>query len=159
MSTGGVAVVDSWGILAFLRGEEPGATAMRRYLRRARTGNLRLLLNVVNLGEVFYRLLQLTDEPQAEQRLAQIKALPIEIVPAREALVMEAARIKAAHRLSYADAFAVAGFRRSAFYPAFGLAEATLMVSGGSRGPEPEPKRFSPEALEQNLAKPAGEEL
>jgi predicted nucleic acid-binding protein len=108
MSAGGVAVVDSWGILAFLRAEEPGATAMRRYLRRARTGNLRLLLNVVNLGEVFYRLLQLIDEPQAEQRLAQIKAMPIEIVPAREALVMEAARVKAAHRLSYADAFAVA---------------------------------------------------
>jgi uncharacterized protein len=108
MSAGGVAVVDSWGILALLRAEEPGATAMRRYLRRARTGNLRLLLNVVNLGEVFYRLLQLTNEPQAENHLAQIKALPIEIVPAREVLVMEAARVKAAHRLSYADAFAVA---------------------------------------------------
>jgi len=108
MSTGAIAVVDSWGILAFLRAEEPGAAAMRRYLRRARTGNLRLLLNVVNLGEVFYRLLQLTSEPQAEERLAQIKALPIEIVPAREGLVLEAARVKAAHRLSYADAFAVA---------------------------------------------------
>jgi len=108
MSTGAIAVVDSWGILAFLRAEEPGAAAMRRYLRRARTGNLRLLLNVVNLGEVFYRLLQLTSEPQAEERLAQIKALPIEIVTAREGLVLEAARVKAAHRLSYADAFAVA---------------------------------------------------
>ena len=104
----GVAVVDSWGILAFVRAEEPGATAMRRYLRRARSGNLRLLLNVVNLGEVFYRLLQLTDEPQAEERLLEIKTLPIEIVPAREALVLAAARVKAAHRLSYAAAFAVA---------------------------------------------------
>jgi predicted nucleic acid-binding protein len=104
----GVAVVDSWGILAFVRAEEPGATVMRRYLRRARAGNLRLLLNVVNLGETFYRLLQLSGEAQAEQLLAEIKALPIEIVPAREALVMEAARVKAAHRLSSADAFAVA---------------------------------------------------
>jgi predicted nucleic acid-binding protein len=108
MSTGGVAVVDSWSILAFLRAEEPGAAAMRRYLRRARAGNLRLLLNVVNLGEVFYRLIQLTGAAQAEERLAEIKALPIEIVPAREGLVMEAARIKAGHRLAYADAFAVA---------------------------------------------------
>ncbi len=104
----GVAVVDSWAILAFLRAEEPGATAMRRYLRRAQSGNLRLLLNVVNLGEVFYRLLQLTDEVQAEERLAEIKALPIDIVPARESLVLEAARVKAMHPLSYADAFAVA---------------------------------------------------
>ena len=108
MSTGGVAVVDSWNILAFLRAEEPGAAAMRRYLRRARAGNLRLLLNVVNLGEVFYRLIQLTGAAQAEERLAEIRALPIEIVPAREGLVMEAARIKAGHRLAYADAFAVA---------------------------------------------------
>lgn len=108
MSTGSVAVVDSWSILAFLRAEEPGAAAMRRYLRRARAGNLRLLLNVVNLGEVFYRLIQLAGATQAEERLAEIKALPIEIVPAREGLVMEAARIKAGHRLAYADAFAVA---------------------------------------------------
>jgi len=108
MSTGGVAVVDSWSILAFLRAEEPGAAAVRRYLRRARAGNLRLLLNVVNLGEIFYRLIQLTGATQAEERLAEIKALPIQIVPAREGLVMEAARIKAGHRLAYADAFAVA---------------------------------------------------
>ena len=108
MSVGSVAVVDSWAILAFLRGEEPGAAVMRRYLRRAQSGNLRLLLNVVNLGEVFYRLLQLTDKAQAEERLRQVKALPIDIVPARESLVLEAARVKATHPLSYADAFAVA---------------------------------------------------
>jgi predicted nucleic acid-binding protein len=108
MSVGSVAVVDSWAVLAFLRAEEPGAAAMRRYLRRAQSGNLRLLLNVVNLGEVFYRLLQLTDEAQADERLVQVIALPIDIVPARESLVLEAARVKATHPLSYADAFAVA---------------------------------------------------
>jgi predicted nucleic acid-binding protein len=81
---------------------------MRRYLRRAQSGNLRLLLNVVNLGEIFYRLLQLTDEVQADERLIEVKALPIDIVPARESLVLEAARVKAMHPLSYADAFAVA---------------------------------------------------
>lgn len=108
MSAGNVAVVDSWAILALLRAEEPGAAAMCRYLCRAQSGNLRLLLNVVNLGEVFYRLLQLTGESQADERLDQVKALPIDIVPARESLVLEAARVKAAHPLSYADAFAVA---------------------------------------------------
>lgn len=108
MSTGSIAVVDSWAVLAFLRAEEPGAGAMRRYLRRAQAGNLRLLLNVVNLGEVFYRLIHLTGETQAEEWLRQVKALPIDIVPAREPLVLEAARVKAAQPLSYADAFAVA---------------------------------------------------
>ncbi|MGH3746244.1 MAG: amino acid adenylation domain-containing protein [Micromonosporaceae bacterium] len=34
----------------------------------------------------------------------------------------------------FAEAFAEAGFRREAFYPCFGLAEATLIVTGGRRG-------------------------
>lgn len=108
MNVGNTAVVDSWALIALLRAEEPAAGAMSRYLRRAQAGNLRLILNVVNLGEIYYRLIQLTDATQADLRLAQIKSLPIEIAPAREAVVLEAARVKAAHRLSYADAFAVA---------------------------------------------------
>ena len=32
---------------------------------------------------------------------------------------------------AFAEAFAPCGFRREAFYPCFGLAEATLIVSGG----------------------------
>ena len=34
----------------------------------------------------------------------------------------------------FADAFAPAGFRREVFLPCYGLAEATLLVSGGPRG-------------------------
>jgi acyl carrier protein len=37
----------------------------------------------------------------------------------------------------FAAAFAPCGFRREAFYPAYGLAEATLFVSGGSRTAPP----------------------
>ncbi|WP_102418906.1 type I polyketide synthase [Mycobacterium sp. 4858] len=37
----------------------------------------------------------------------------------------------------FADAFAPAGFRPEAFYPVYGLAEATLLVSGGSDAPVP----------------------
>lgn len=108
MSPGDAAIIDAWALLAYLRAEEPGASVMRRYLRCARSGKLRLLLNVVNLGEIFYRLIQLIGEEQASERLAQIKSLPIELVMVREPLALEAARIKAAHPLSYADAFAVA---------------------------------------------------
>ena len=32
---------------------------------------------------------------------------------------------------AFAEAFAPCGFRREAFYPCYGLAEATLIVSGG----------------------------
>jgi amino acid adenylation domain-containing protein len=37
----------------------------------------------------------------------------------------------------FAEAFAPAGFRREAFYPCYGLAEATLFVSGGDPGRAP----------------------
>ncbi|MDX6694359.1 MAG: hypothetical protein QOF02_1962 [Blastocatellia bacterium] len=52
----------------------------------------------------------------------------------------------------FAATFASCGFRREAFYPCYGLAEATLFVSGGLKGEPPVVKAFSREALEQNLA-------
>jgi predicted nucleic acid-binding protein len=112
MSAGAaVAAVDAWAALALLRGEGPAAVRMRRYLRQAQSGRRRLLMNVVNLGEVYYRLIQLAGQEKAEQRLRWLRGWPLDIVPAREPLVFEAARLKARHPLSYADAFAVATAR------------------------------------------------
>ncbi|WP_437819688.1 amino acid adenylation domain-containing protein [Sorangium sp. So ce1078] len=48
----------------------------------------------------------------------------------------------------FARAFAVSGFRREAFYPCYGLAEATLIVSGGRRAEEPVLARLAPEEVE-----------
>lgn len=106
-----VGVADAWAVLAFLRGEGSAALSMRRYLRRARAGNLRLLLNWINLGEVYYRIAQIRGLEGAAEALALIRALPLELYPVRERLVLEAARLKAEHPLSYADAFAVATAR------------------------------------------------
>lgn len=111
MSVGNVAVVDAWAALAYLRNEGAAGAAMRRYLRRAHAGNTRLLMSTINLGEVYYRMAQLTGEERADERLLLFRRLPIEIVQAREPLVLEAARLKARHPISYADAFAVATAR------------------------------------------------
>ncbi len=109
---GGVAVVDAWAALALLQGEGQAALAMRRYLRRAQSGNLRLLLNLVNLGEVYYRTVQRAGRAKADDRLLLVRSLPIEVIPVKEALVLEAARLKAQYPISYADAFAVATARQ-----------------------------------------------
>jgi acyl-CoA synthetase (AMP-forming)/AMP-acid ligase II len=45
--------------------------------------------------------------------------------------------VRAATLDRFAATFADAGFRREAFYPCYGLAEATLMVSGGQRSQPP----------------------
>jgi len=49
--------------------------------------------------------------------------------------------------------FAPAGFRKEAFYPCYGLAEATLIVSGGVKDAAPVVAGFDREALERNLVK------
>jgi amino acid adenylation domain-containing protein len=51
---------------------------------------------------------------------------------------------------SFAKAFESCGFRREAFQPCYGLAEATLIVSGGTDKGSPVVLTFNREALEEN---------
>jgi len=56
----------------------------------------------------------------------------------------------------FVDRFSRCGFRRSTFFPCYGLAEATLIVSGGPRGIEPIILDVCRRSLEQdNLAIPS----
>ncbi len=59
----------------------------------------------------------------------------------------------------FAEAFAPSGFRRSAFYPCYGLAEGTLLVAGGARGAGPAVGSFSAAGLESHRAVAAAPEL
>jgi amino acid adenylation domain-containing protein len=52
----------------------------------------------------------------------------------------------------FATTFAECGFRREAFYPCYGLAEATLFVSGGRKTMPPVIKQFRQGDFEQNKA-------
>jgi 8-amino-7-oxononanoate synthase len=51
---------------------------------------------------------------------------------------------------SFTRMFEPCGFRRESFYPCFGLAEATLIVSGGFRSAPPVIRHFDAKALENN---------
>jgi acyl-CoA synthetase (AMP-forming)/AMP-acid ligase II len=55
----------------------------------------------------------------------------------------------------FAAAFASCGFRREAFYPCFGLAEATLFVAGGEPGAGASVRELRPAPLEEGKAEPA----
>ncbi|MCA9261148.1 MAG: AMP-binding protein, partial [Planctomycetales bacterium] len=50
----------------------------------------------------------------------------------------------------FADAFAECGFRYEAFYPCYGLAEATLIVAGGYKQVAPVVQKFDIASLEQH---------
>jgi acyl-CoA synthetase (AMP-forming)/AMP-acid ligase II len=52
----------------------------------------------------------------------------------------------------FTEAFAPCGFRSTAFYPAYGLAEATLKVAGGRKDALPVTCTVQSAALEQNMA-------
>ncbi|HYG63041.1 MAG TPA: AMP-binding protein, partial [Thermoanaerobaculia bacterium] len=58
----------------------------------------------------------------------------------------------------FAAAFGPQGFRREAFYPCYGLAEATLFVSGATLGEPVRVEAVDAAALERHEAVPAGEE-
>jgi 8-amino-7-oxononanoate synthase len=51
---------------------------------------------------------------------------------------------------SFTRMFEPCGFRRESFYPCYGLAEATLIVSGGFRSAAPVIRHFDTKALENN---------
>jgi 8-amino-7-oxononanoate synthase len=51
---------------------------------------------------------------------------------------------------AFAKAFEPVGFRRAAFYPCYGMAEATLIVSGGFKAALPVVRTFDAEALENH---------
>lgn len=55
----------------------------------------------------------------------------------------------------FANAFAKCGFRREAFYPCYGLAEATLIASGGRKGKLAKHFSFSAKALKNNQILPS----
>ncbi|HSK77422.1 MAG TPA: AMP-binding protein, partial [Thermoanaerobaculia bacterium] len=55
----------------------------------------------------------------------------------------------------FAEAFAPCGFRRAAFFPCYGLAEATLFVTGGEPGRFPRVEAVDAAALERHEVEPA----
>ncbi len=50
----------------------------------------------------------------------------------------------------FVEAFAPCGFRREAFYPCYGLAESTLIVSGGEKKAAPVVQSICPEEMEKH---------
>lgn len=65
--------------------------------------------------------------------------------------------VQAATLERFTAAFEVAGFQMRSFYPCYGLADATLLVTGGAVAEAPVIKTFSRVALEAGRAQPAEE--
>ncbi|MFN8422512.1 MAG: PIN domain-containing protein [Anaerolineae bacterium] len=101
-------VLDAWALMAIVRREQPAMGRVYSVLKDAESARVTVSMSIVNVGEVYYQVARAFGEVAADQLLAYMRQLAMTILPATDARVVAAARIKAAHRLSYADAFAVA---------------------------------------------------
>lgn len=104
-------VLDSYAVLALLN-DEAGAAEVAELLTAAIESGRPLYINEINVGEVYYVVAKHRSGEDAERALDHLRALPLEWVPNAWPDVLEAARIKVAHPVSYADAFAAATARR-----------------------------------------------
>ena len=102
-----VYVLDSFALLAYLGGER-GMARVREILANSTRGQCRAYLSLISLGEVLYITERERSLPKAQQVLAAIEQLPLEILPASREAVLDAAHVKARFPVSYADAFVVA---------------------------------------------------
>src|SRR6266487_2695720 len=102
-------VLDSWALIAFFE-DEPAAEEVEKLLHQATDEKHKLLLSVVNWGEVYYNTMRKVSQEAAEQKAKEMAIMPIELVPIESDLhlVRQAAIYKANGKLAYADAFAAA---------------------------------------------------
>src|SRR5262245_57677071 len=102
-------VIDANAIIALLN-DEPGADVVEKLLAQKDTI---ASAHAVNICEVFYNILRAGTEDDAQEALEDIRALGIRTrADMDDQFWQDIGRIKAAHRLSLADAFAVALARR-----------------------------------------------
>jgi predicted nucleic acid-binding protein len=103
-------VLDTSALLC-LKEDEPGASEVDALLRRH--GEKRaVFISFISVMELAYVLEQEQGEAAARQGVLQLKQLPLQVVDSDEPLGLAAARIKARHRLSVADAWIAATAER-----------------------------------------------
>lgn len=94
--------LDSWAVLRLLEGAEPAASRVEHILDSGRP-----VMSWINLGEVFYIVRRDQDDKEAHEVVRDVRSRLLLDLPS-EQRVLEAAAIKADHRMAYADAFAAA---------------------------------------------------
>lgn len=99
-------VLDAWAVLAWMQ-KEKGYLRVRELLQESKIQQSILMINIVNFGEVFYIVAKNKGLDTAKTIERKLRMLPIKILsPVEENIVLQAARFKALHPISYADAFA-----------------------------------------------------
>ena len=103
-------VLDAHALMVLFN-DEPGAKEMEKLLLKAESGSPKLLMSVVNWGDIYYSILRGASQEMADTKAHEIAGMQIELVPVDAddlELVRQAAAFKATRKMSYADCFAAA---------------------------------------------------
>jgi predicted nucleic acid-binding protein len=103
-------VLDAHALMVLFN-DEAGAEEVEKILLKAESGNPRLLMSVINWGEIYYSIMRGASQEIADSKAHEIAGMRIELVPADARdldLIRQAAVFKAAKKMSYADCFAAA---------------------------------------------------
>jgi ribonuclease VapC len=107
-------VLDSYALLAHFE-DEAGGVQVEKILKAAQAGRTKLFLSVINFGEVYYNTFRERGREKADEVKFVMEQLPITVMPADMDITLEAAKLKGAHAVAYADCFAAAlGMRKRA---------------------------------------------
>jgi len=100
-------LLDSFAMIAYLN-KEKGFEKVHDVMSEAQKSGDSVLMNEINVGEIYYILFRKRGPEKADYFIETILAsLPILTVSNGFADVINAAKIKAEHPLSFADCFAV----------------------------------------------------
>jgi len=105
-------LLDSFALLAYLN-KEKGFQKVQEMLFDAQISGETVLMNEINVGEVYYILFRKRGQEQADYFLETIlAALPITTISNTFDDVIDAAKIKAEYPVSFADCFVAALSRK-----------------------------------------------
>ena len=102
-----VFVLDACALIAFLR-DEKGADVVGDIYDKACTGDLILVINKINLLEIYYDFYRSRGAKYANDQLENIKRSEIIIYEFTDKAFLEAGRLKATYKISLADSIALA---------------------------------------------------
>lgn len=102
-----VYVFDTSALLSLIE-DEAGADMVQNVMETAISGDVRILVSLMSFMEVFYITMQERGIEEAETRVDLMESLPITRVESTTSLGMTAAKLKAKHRISVADAWIAA---------------------------------------------------
>lgn len=103
-----VYVLDSFALVKFLQKDEGYYEDVLRLFHRAADGDARLMVSMINLGEVWYCVARTNSTERTDEIITELIGLNVDVVEVDWALARQAAIFKAKGGISYADCFAAA---------------------------------------------------